>query len=245
MVGLGGQRRTPVAGDGDMVLGAAPAMTPVIAHQTGAQRADGIVLQPRVQRGAHLQAAIQHLLAAILLVEQAPHLLDIIGDVGGLAAPGPGLGHQRLGLGFAGLCLGDVTVAEHLIDHPVAAVERGLVMEARIVIAGRARQRRQERHLRDVELVERLVEIVQRRGGDAVIALPQIDLVEVKLQHLFLRISGVDAHRQNGLAHLARHLEFGIEQEQARHLLGDGGSALRPAAFDHQPDILDRRQDHA
>ena len=51
----------------DMLLGAAPAMAAVIAHQPGAQRADGIVLQPRVQRGAHLQAAVVKRLAAILL----------------------------------------------------------------------------------------------------------------------------------------------------------------------------------
>ena len=43
------------------------------------------------------------------------------------------------------------------------------------------------------QLVHRLVEIVQRGGGDAVIAEAEIDLVEIKLEDLVLRIGGFDA----------------------------------------------------
>ena len=107
-------------------------------------------------------------------------------------------------------------------------------------MAGRLGQGRQEGDFRDGQLVQRLAEIIQRRGAHAIAVLAQIDLIEIQLEDLLLGIGGVDADGQDRLAHLARHLEVGIEQEAPRHLLGDGGGALRTAPFQHQADILDR-----
>ena len=214
-------------------------MTAVVTHQTGAQRVDGIVLQARIQRGADLKAAVIQAFRLVAADQQTPHFLDIVIDVGRLAAQRAGLGHQRFGLGGRRLLVGDVAIVVHLVDHPVAAVNSSVEITARIVIGRALGQRRQEGDFGNRQFVQRLAEVIQRGGADAVAVLAEIDFVQIQLEHLFLGIGGVDANRQNGFADLAAELDLGIQQEVPRHLLGDGGGALRAAALQHQPDVLD------
>jgi hypothetical protein len=101
-----------------------------------------------------------------------------------------------------------------------------VLLVARIVIAGRLRQRRQECHFRHVELVERLAEIIERGGGHAVGILAQEDFVQIQLENLLLRIGGIDADGEDRFLDLAREFHFAVEQEVLGHLLGDRGSAL-------------------
>ena len=202
-------------------------MAAVIAHEAGAQRVHGIVLQPRVERGANLQAVAVERGLAVFAIKLAAHFLDEIVGVDGLTAKRTRLDVQRLGDRDPGLLLGDVTVLGHLADHPVAALEGGLEVIARIVVAGAFGQRGEIGGLGDVDLVERFAEIVERCRRDAVGVLAEKDFVEIKLEDLVLRIGRVDADREDRFLDLAGELDVAVEQEVSRHLLGDGRGAFR------------------
>ena len=81
-------------------------MAAIIAHQSHAQRIHGIVLQARVERGTHLQAAIIKRLLPVFGIELAAHFLDKIIDVLGLTAEWAIAGGQRFG--FAALACSSV-----------------------------------------------------------------------------------------------------------------------------------------
>ena len=93
----------------------------------------------------------------------------------------------------------------------------------------RLRQRRQIGRFRDGEFVDRLVEIDQRRRGDAVGAEAEIDFVEIEFEDLVLRVGALDPHRQQGFLDLAGERHLVGQKEVLRDLLGDGGGALRTA----------------
>ena len=76
-------------------------------------------------------------------------------------------------------------------------------MAERIVVLRRLRERGEIGRLGDRELVHRLVEVVERRCRDAVGAKAEIDLVQVKLEDLVLRVGLLDAEREQRLLHLA------------------------------------------
>ena len=83
---------------------------------------------------------------------------------------------------------------------------------------------------RDRKLVHRLVEVEQRRGGDAVSAEAEIDFVEIKLEDFFFRVSTLDAQRQQRFLDLALERYLVGQQEVLGDLLRDGRGALWPAA---------------
>ena len=78
--------------------------------------------------------------------------------------------------------------------------------------------------------MHRLVEIEQRRGGDAIGAEAEIDLVEIEFEDLVLRIGALDAQRQQRFLDLALERHLVGQQEVLGDLLGDGRGALRAAA---------------
>jgi hypothetical protein len=82
-------------------------------------------------------------------------------------------------LGGIALGRGDRGGFHHAVDYPVPPGAGGVGVVVRVVVGGRFRQGRQHGILRDAEVVERLVEIGLRRGGDAVAALAEIDFVEI------------------------------------------------------------------
>ena len=131
------ERALPVAIDVDVADRAAPAVAAVVAYQAGAQRVHRVVLQARVESRAHLQATVIERLHSVFGIENAPHFLDEIIRVFRLNAHGTHLRVERLFQRGISLRAADIAVLVHLPDHPVAAVERGLFVIARIVIAGR------------------------------------------------------------------------------------------------------------
>jgi hypothetical protein len=89
-----------------------------------------------------------------------------------------------------------------------------------VVVARALRQGREIGGFLDGQLVDRLVEIGQRSGGDAVGVQAPEDLVEIKLENPVLGIGLLDAEGEDGFLDLA--------------LVSSGrmtaGSSWRPAA---------------
>ncbi len=95
-----------------------------------------------------------------------------------------------------------------------------------VVIVRRLGQAGEIGGLREGQLVDRFVEIVQRGGGDAVIAEAEIDFIEIEFEDVVLGIGLLDAQAQQGLLDLAIERAFVGQKEVLRHLLGDGRGAL-------------------
>jgi len=75
----------------------------------------------------------------------------------------------------------------------------------------------------------RFVEIIQRRGGDPVIAEAEVDLVQIQFEDPLLGIGGLDSHRKQDFPDFALDGAIRGQQEVLRHLLRDGRSALHMA----------------
>ena len=93
----------------------------------------------------------------------------------------------------------------------------------------RLRQRGEVGSLRQRQFVDRLVEVDQRGSGDAVRAKSQEDFVQIEFEDLVLRISALDAHRQQRFLDLAGERHLVGQKEVLRDLLRDGRGALRAA----------------
>ncbi len=136
---------------------------------------------------------------------------------------------ERLLLGLLAVLRLDIAVLHHAIDHVVAPLESAIALAKRVQEGRRLRQRRQIGGIRDRELVHRLVEIKQRGGRHPIGPETEIDLVEIKLEDLLLRISALDLERQQRLLDLALERHLVGQQEILGDLLGDGRGALRAA----------------
>ncbi len=180
-----------------------PALRLVVTDQSFLQRLAGERLQFGVERGAHRHAAVVELLLAVAVVEFAAHFLgEIFGREGVHAVRLLGDGERR-GLGFLGVGGLDEAVLRHLVEHPIAPLDRALAGAERMVIVGRLGQRGEIGRFRDGQLVDALVEIRERRGGDAIGAKAQVDFVQVKLEDLVFAVSALDLERQQRLLDLA------------------------------------------
>ncbi len=133
-----------------------------------------------------------------------------------------------------GLCLGafsgrHVAVLDHPIDDPIAPIDGTFALGIGIVIVRAFRQRREISDFSNRQFIDRLVEVIQRRCRDPVIAHAEINLVEIELEDLLFRIGGLDPEREQRLANLAGDVAFRAEEEVLGDLLGDGRSALHVA----------------
>ena len=199
-----GELDAPVAGDVDLGDRSAPALALVEFNQPFGQHLARQHLILGVERGAHRQAAFVQLFLAIAFVELAPHFFGEIFRREGVRG-GRLLRHaERRALGGFGLRDGDEAVLCHLVDDPVAPLERALARPERVIVVRRLRQRRQIGGLLHGQLVDAFVEISERGRGDAIGAEAEIDLVQVKLEDLVLRVSALDLERQQRFLDLAR-----------------------------------------
>ncbi len=206
----------------------APAMAAVIGDEAGAQAAVGNRLKRRIEAGADREPGLVEPLLAIAREELAANLL---GEIGGgdqlclLAAPR----HDRRGDGRGFLLDGDIAVLAHAAENPVAAHLGGFGEALRIVVVRALRQAAEIGRLLDGQLVKRLVEVVDRCGGDAVSAAAEIDLIEIELEDAVLRQRLLDAQRQQRLLDLAIERDLARQQEVLGDLLGDRRCADRAA----------------
>ena len=79
------------------------------------------------------------------------------------------------------------------------------------------------------QILQLLVEVAEARRGDAVGADAEVDLVEVQLEDLVLRVGAFDADGEDRLLQLALHRAFAAQQEVLGDLLGDGRTAFGAA----------------
>ncbi len=180
------QRHAPVGAELDRLHRAAVAAQRVVFQQAVLHRLAGDELHLRVERRAHRQAA---LVKRVLAVARDDLAADFLGEVfageevGAVAAR---LDAERLSLRLVGFLARDVAVLDHLVDDPVAALDRSLGVAERMVVRRRLGQRREVCGLSDGQLVDRFVVVGQRRAGDAIGAEAEEDLVEVEFEDAVL-----------------------------------------------------------
>ncbi len=230
VVGVLGQRlrdaqveRGGVGGQLDMALGAAEMLAPLERHQALAHGAHGSGLLARVERELDAQAARVGLVAEL----GVDHLARGLGGMLGVHA---GLGRaaqlQHLGA-CGGMLLGaDEADVEHAVEHMALARRGTLQVVERVERRGRLRQAGEHRGLGQREGGHRLAEVGARRGGEAVRAVAEEDLVHVHLEDLVLREVGLDLEREQDLVDLARDRLLGRQVEVARDLHRDRRAAL-------------------
>ena len=86
---------------------------------------------------------------------------------------------QRFRHSLLCLLLVDEADVEHAPDHPVAPRQGGFRPALGMVPRRRLGQAGEERGFADGQLVQRFVEVVERRCGDAIGADAEIDLIEI------------------------------------------------------------------
>ncbi len=215
------QRLAPVAADLDRFHRSVEAPPLVVAQKPVLKRLARRNLQPRIQRGTHGKPALVKGLVAVFLDDLAAHFLGE--EVGGeeVRAAAARLDAERLLLCLLAVSLGDVTIFDHPIDHPVAALDRSLDLAERVVIGRPLGQGRKIGGLGNRQFRHRLVEIGQRRPGDAVGIQPEENLVEIELENAVLAVGLFDAEGEDRFLDLAIERLVGAQKEVLGDLLGD------------------------
>ena len=137
----------------------------------------------------------------------------------------------------------DVALLRHEREHEIAPLARAVGMPHRIVERGPLGQRGERRRLRERQSRGRDAEVVARRLLDAVPAVPEVDLVEIRLEDLLLVVVALHFARRVLLVDLARDRARSRAVDQvgvhvADELLRDRARAARVPA----QRILERRR---
>ena len=199
------------------------------AVELALERALGDLLQVHVERRVDLEAALVDRVRAVALVQVQAHHLDEVGRA--VVAVARRRDAQRRAHGAVELDLRDGARSPACCAAPSrgapapppggGAASRG---------SGSPGCPASSAHSRERQLLERLVEEGARRGLDAVGALAEVDLVEVHLEDLVLRVVALDLDRERDLLELARQRALVGEEQVAGELLGDRAAALRACA---------------
>src|SRR5690606_34230159 len=119
----------------------------------------------------------------------------------------------------------NATEAIEAAENPVATLLGAGWVDQWVVARRSLGQTRDHCHLRQVQLAHGLAVIHLGCGFDAVSAMPEIDLVDVKFENLVLAELALDLQGQEDLGDLAREAALAGEEEVLRHLHGDGAAA--------------------
>ena len=217
-------------------------MPPVVVDQAIAQRLVGDRLERGRDGRADRQAALIKEWLAVLRDQLAAHLLDEIVGADHLGRRAL-TQDQRLRAGPLGLGPVDGAVVEHASDHPIAPRFGGLGAALGVVPGRRLGQTGKERRFARGQLVERLVEIIDRRRGHAVRADAEVDLIEVEFENLILGERPLHAEGEQRLLDLALDGHLVAQQEVLGDLLGDRRGADR-APVGHEPGEVGDRGAH-
>jgi hypothetical protein len=115
------------------------------------------------------------------------------------------------------LRLRDDVILLHCREHQVHALGRAVRIRERIVAPGILRESRQKRDLIQSEPIDGLAEVLPGGRLDAVRSLAEVDLVEVHLEDLMLRIGPLDLEGKEHLLDLSREgLLLLVEEEVCR-----------------------------
>jgi hypothetical protein len=148
---------------------------------------------------------------------------------------------QRLGLGRLRLLAADVLLLGHAVEHVVPAQQRALRVLDRALADRALRGASDEGRLLERQVLHRLA--VQEAAGrlDAVVAVPEVDLVAVEGEDLLLREVLLDLEGEDDLLDLALGGLLRREEQQPRELHRERREALAVAAG---AQVGDRRPRH-
>ena len=128
----------------------------------------------------------------------------------------------------------------HAGDDLVAANHDGLGPAIRVEVAGRVDHPGEGGGLRDIQLLGRDPEVVKRGGGDAVVPVAEVHLVDVALQELVLAVALLELGRIQHLPELAEDRVLRARVIELGQLLGDRASTLDRAIAN----VVPRRPRH-
>ena len=157
-------------------------------------------LQDRIERGEDPQALAGERLGGIARLQLAADEVDEVRRV--VPVLHRRAQHHRLGACRRGLGGVDRAPLEHRREHDIASRARPIEVAIRRVPVGRADDAGEERHLGGREVAELFAEVELCRFRDAEdafrAALAEVDLVQVQLQDLRLRVAtlGDDGHHE-------------------------------------------------
>ena len=219
-------------------------MAAVIVHDFVMKNPGGNILKFRIQRGTNNQTAfIKRFFAKVVVYLTADFLAEIFGIFQKTAAAFNG--RQRLFFGRCGLFLRNIAFFGHAVQHPVAATDSGLVFAFRMIVVRTFGQRRQIGDFFNVQLIERLAEVIQRGGGHAVRTVAQINFIQIKLKDMVFAERVLNAGGKNRFLNLAGIGKLGRKQHVFGHLLGNGRSAGGTPAAADVFDVAEQRADNA
>ncbi len=164
------------------------------------ERPLGRLLHVEVERGVDPEAGPIEI-AAEPGLQQLARIFDEV-----VAHPGkvrPRRQRERVGLPRLGRLARQLGLVAEQIDDQVPPLHVERRVPPRIVAGGAFRNRGERRGLGHVERPGRFAEVPERRGLDAVGPVAEIDLIEIELEDLLLRIAALDVHGDPHLAQLA------------------------------------------
>ncbi len=209
-------------------------------------RGVGDGLQVRIQCRVDPQSGLVDL-HSVAVNEYAAHPFHEVGRR--YSIPSVGADHQRIGASRFFFLGCDHALPGHQRQHHVASRHRPLRIQNRVVATRRHRHGRQGRRLREVEATGVLAEIALCRVLYSVYTV-EIDLVEIRLHDLGLRIGLFQGAGHPHLPQLAPHRNVLTVHDGGEHvpgeLLGDraapGGFVTRERELDHRlggPPVVD------
>ena len=197
------------------------------ARQLALERVLGLLLGARIEAGVDLEARLGEILVVIVATERAAHEIEVRRVVG---AGGPARDPERPPRSGSGLLGLHDALLGHDLEDQVAAGARALGMAPRVVVRGSTDHRDEERHLREVELGERLAEIELAGEPEAVngaiAVLAEEDLVDVGVHEIRLGEVRIQRHRHDRFANLARERLSRAQEVASHQLLREGAPAL-------------------
>ena len=229
---------------GGIPLGPSNRRAPVGVARARAHQTLGIVLHSGVERRENRESA-----RAQVRLRNVPgeKLANVVDEVRGADGRGRVRREPERDLPVSGgVLLGDESALDHVRQHLVPPRERGLRIAVGRELVRRGDDPDQERGLAGRDLLDVLVEVEERRLLHAAHAprapLPQVDLVQIELENLLLRVAELHHHREEGLVELPPHVPLAREEEILDQLLADRAAALHHRAGANVPE---RRAAHA
>ena len=135
--------------------------------------------------------------------------------------------HDLLADSLVILSLRDHPVVQHIPDDEIPSVNRVIGMCQRVIVSRAVGDRAQESCLRKIQLVRSLVEISLAGGRDAVIAVHEVYVIEIKLKDLVLTVFLLKVPGNKDLLDFSLPGSSVVEEDSPGELHRDRTAALR------------------
>ncbi len=189
----------------------------------------GVVLQIRVERGAHHEKAVGNGFRES--VDELAHLVE--GEVEVIVRRvfrGAVDRRRRIAPRAINLALGHESVIDQVVEDDIGARAGGGKIDERREFGRCLEQAGEHRRFRQRHVAHRFAEVVLGRGVHAKCAAAEIGAIEIKLENLLLAQVRFQPERKKCLVDLALIGTLVGQKQVLRELLGDGRPALNHAA---------------